>query len=139
MTMRVLILCTANSARSQMAEGLLREMAGDALLIRSAGARPGGVHPLAIAAMAARGIDISDQRSQRLDEFRQQEWDWVLTVCDAAAENCPLFPGPARRAHWSIADPAAVAGSESERLAAFSAARDELERVLREWLAGPGN
>ena len=136
MTMRVLILCTANSARSQMAEGLLREMAGDALLIRSAGARLGGVHPLAIAAMAARGIDISDQRSQRLDEFRQQEWDWVLTVCDAAAENCPLFPGPARRAHWSIADPAAASGNEGERLAAFSAARDELERVLREWLAG---
>lgn len=138
MAARVLILCSANSARSQMAEGLLRELAGPRLHIRSAGARPSSVNPLAIEAMAARGIDIRGQRSQHLDEFRGEEWDHVLTVCDAAAESCPVFPGPAQRTHWSIADPAAASGSEAERLAAFHRARDGLERALREWLAGLG-
>ena len=139
MATRVLILCTANSARSQMAEGLLRDMAGPHLLhIRSAGAHPSSVHPLAIEAMAARGIDIRGQRSQHLDEFLGEAWDHVLTVCDAAADHCPVFPGPAQRTHWSITDPAAVSGNEEERRAAFHAARAELERVLREWLAGLG-
>lgn len=137
--LRVLILCTANSARSQMAEGLLRSLAGPRLYIRSAGARPNttfprGIHPLAVKAMSARGIDIREQRSQSLEGFLDEPWDHVLTVCDTAAESCPAFPGPARRSHWSIPDPAAASGSEAERLAAFGAARDELERVLREWL-----
>ena len=138
MATRVLILCTANSARSQMAEGLLRDMAGPRLHIRSAGARPSRVNPLAIKAMDARGINIRGQRSQHLDEFLGEEWDHVLTVCDAAADHCPVFPGPAQRTHWSIPDPAAASGNEGERRGAFHAARDELERVLREWLAGLG-
>ncbi len=135
MTLRVLVLCTANAARSQMAEGWLRALAGERLHIRSAGARPGGLHPLAIRAMAERGIDIHGQRSKHLNEFLSEEWDWVLTVCETAAASCPTFPGPAKRQHWDIPDPAALAGDQEAKLAAFCAARDRLERLLREWLA----
>lgn len=131
---RVLILCTGNSARSQMAEGLLRTMAGDAVEVVSAGLRPSSVHPLAVRAMAELGIDISSQVSKPLDQFRQQVFDDVITVCDAAAEACPAFPGGARRTHWSLPDPAAAAGDESQRLDAFRRVRDALTRHLRDWL-----
>jgi arsenate reductase len=118
-----------------MAEGLLRTLAGDELAVFSAGTRPSVVNPFAIAVMRERGIDISGQRSKHLDEFRAQPFDYVITVCDSAAETCPVFPGRARRIHWSFPDPAAVAGSNAERQAAFRQVRDAIEARLREWLA----
>lgn len=137
---RVLILCTGNSARSQMAEGLLRARAGDHIDVYSAGTRPSVVNPLAIEAMQERGIDISGHRSKHLDEFRAQPFDYVITVCDSAAETCPIFPGKAERVHWSFPDPAAVQGPEAERLAAFRQVRDDIERHLRAWVdALPAN
>ncbi|MBX5452016.1 MAG: arsenate reductase ArsC [Thermogemmatispora sp.] len=135
MSKRVLVLCTANSARSQMAEGLLRTLAGNQLEVASAGIAPSQVHPLARRVMAERGIDISAQRAKSVDEFRGQSFDVVITVCDQAAEQCPVFPGRAQRLHWSFPDPAAVTGSEEEQLAAFRAVRDGLEQRIREWLA----
>ncbi len=135
MKQRVLILCTGNSARSQMAEGLLRELAGERMEVWSAGSRPSTVNPLAIAAMRERGIDISHYRSKHLDEFLAQPFDVVLTVCDNAAASCPVFPGPAQRIHWSFPDPAAATGDEAERLAVFRQVRDAIEVRLREWLS----
>jgi arsenate reductase len=132
---RVLILCTANSARSQMAEGLLRDIAGDRLDVYSAGSKPSVVNPFAIRAMAARGIEISGHRSKHLQEYLSTPFDYVITVCDNAAETCPVFPGPARRIHWSFPDPAAVTGSEAEILASFVQVRDDLERTLAGWVA----
>lgn len=131
---QVLILCTANSARSQMAEGWLRHLAGDRLEVHSAGRKPSHVHPLAIRAMSERGIDISAQTSKHLDRFREQTFDDVITVCDSAAESCPVFPGPARRLHWSLPDPAAAVG-DGAQLEAFRRVRDELERLLKAYLA----
>lgn len=131
---RVLILCTGNSARSQMAEGLLRALAGDHIDVYSAGTRPSVVHPLAIEAMQEHGIDISGHRSKHLDEFRAQPFDYVITVCDSAAETCPIFPGKAERIHWSFPDPAAAQGSEAERLAAFRQVRDDIKGHLRAWV-----
>lgn len=133
---RVLILCTANSARSQMAEGLLRQIAGDAMDVFSAGSKPGTVNPLAIQAMAERGIDISGQRSKHLDEFISQTFDYVITVCDNAAETCPTFPGRAERIHWSFPDPAAVEGSDAARLDSFRQVRDALETTFAAWFRG---
>jgi arsenate reductase len=132
---RVLILCTANSARSQMAEGLLRDMAGDRLDVYSAGSKPSVVNPFAIRAMAARGIDISGHRSKHLQEYLSTPFDYVITVCDNAAETCPVFPGPARRIHWSFPDPAAVTGSDEAVLASFVQVRDDLEHTLAGWVA----
>ncbi len=132
---RVLILCTANSARSQMAEGLLRALAGERYEVFSAGTRATQVNPLAIEAMRQRGIEIGGQRSKALDLYLTQPFDYVITVCDNAAETCPIFPGPARRIHWSFPDPAAVAGERAEQLAAFVAVRDAIEARFRAWLA----
>ena len=132
---RVLILCTANSARSQMAEALLRHIAGDRLDVYSAGTKPSVVNPVAIEVMRAIGIDISDQRSKHLNEFLDMPFDYVITVCDNAAETCPVFPGLAVRIHWSFPDPAAVEGSNADRLASFAQVRDALEKTLREWAA----
>jgi arsenate reductase len=123
---RVLILCTGNSARSQMAEGLLRHDAGDRFEVASAGVNPTQVRPEAIAAMREVGIDISNHRSKSVDEFIGQEFDYVITVCDNANEQCPLFPGKTQRIHWSFEDPAAVQGDESTRLAAFQRIRDKI-------------
>ncbi len=131
---RVLILCTGNSARSQMAEGLLRELAGAQFDVFSAGNKPSSVNPLAIQAMRERGIDISQHRSKHLNEFLAQPFDYVITVCDQAAETCPIFPGRARRIHWSFPDPAAVKGSDEARLRAFRQTRDAIEMRLRAWL-----
>jgi arsenate reductase len=135
MKKQVLILCTGNSARSQMAEGLLRHLAGDQMDVFSAGSKPSTVNPLAIQVMAERGIDISHQRSKHLNEFLQQPFDEVITVCDQAAEVCPIFPGKAHRIHWSFPDPAAATGSEAERLQVFRQVRDSIEARLRAWLA----
>src|ERR687893_1475059 len=105
---RVLILCTGNSARSQMAEGLLRGMAGARFEVESAGTRPTGLRPEAVEAMRERGVDISGQRSKSVDEFAGEAFDYVITVCDNARDNCPVFPGATERIHWGFNDPAAV-------------------------------
>ena len=131
---RILILCTANSARSQMAEGLLRHDAGDRFEVESAGTRATAVRPEAIAVMKEVGIDISGHRSKVVDEFAGQSFDAVLTVCDNAKETCPIFPGHGTRIHHAFSDPAAVAGSEADRLDAFRQVRDELRTYLREGL-----
>jgi arsenate reductase (thioredoxin) len=130
---RVLILCTGNSARSQMAEGLLRASAGGRFEVHSAGTRPSSVRPEAVEAMREVGVDISSHRSKSVDEFAGQLFDHVLTVCDNARENCPVFPGRAARAHWSFDDPAAVEGDWETRLAAFRRVRDEIRARLSEW------
>jgi arsenate reductase len=128
--MRVLFLCTHNSSRSQMAEGLLRARGGARYAVFSAGTHPRGVHPLAIQVMREIGIDISataGHRAKSLDEFIEQPpMDLVVTVCDDAAEECPFFPGARRQEHWGFPDPSAVTGSEEERLAAFRSVRDAI-------------
>ena len=117
-----------------MAEGILRHLAGDRVEVYSAGAKPSQLNPYAIAAMRKRGIDISGQSSDHLSQYLDREFDYVITVCDKAAETCPLFPGPARRIHWSFPDPAAAVGDEDAVLHAFIRARDGLEDKLRDWL-----
>lgn len=128
---RVLILCTGNSARSQMAEGLLRHDAGYRFDVESAGTKPGHVRPEAIVAMRDLGIDISGHRSKSVDEFTGQHFDYVLTVCDNAKESCPVFPGKTVTIHRNFEDPAALQGSEEERLGAFRRVRDELRAYLQ--------
>lgn len=130
---RVLILCTGNSARSQMAEGLLRHDAGERFAVESAGTKPGGVRPEAIAVMRELGIDISGHRSKHVDEFEGQEFDYVITVCDNAREACPVFFGSAQKLHRDFDDPVELAGSEEHRLAAFRRVRDELRAFLGEF------
>lgn len=132
---RVLILCTGNSARSQMAEGLLRNMAGDRFEVFSAGVAPSSVRPEAIEAMREIGIDISGHRSISVDEFTDQVFDYIITVCDNARESCPVFPGRANRIHWSFDDPAAVEGNHETRLAAFRRVRTEIEERLTNFVA----
>jgi arsenate reductase len=132
---RVLILCTHNSARSQMAEGLLRAMASERFEVASAGTEATRVHPLAIRAMDELAIDLRGHRSKTLDQFMATPWDHVITVCDSANERCPVFPGRVTRVHWSFEDPSAAAGSEEERLAVFRNVRDAIAGRLRGWLA----
>jgi arsenate reductase len=131
---RVLILCTGNSARSQMAEGLLRNEAGDRFEVFSAGTKPSQVRPEAIAVMRELGIDISNYRSKSVDEFTRQSFDYVLTVCDSAKESCPIFPGKSVMIHQCFEDPATLQGSEEERLAIFRRVRDEMRRYLSTFL-----
>ena len=131
---RVLVLCTGNSARSQMAEGLLRHLAGDRFEIESAGVEPSRVRPEAIEAMREKGVDIRGHRSKSVDEFAHREFDYVITVCDNARESCPLFPGKTERIHWSFDDPAAASGDEAARLSVFRRVRDEIESRLREFI-----
>jgi arsenate reductase (thioredoxin) len=128
---RVLILCTGNSARSQMAEGVLRHDAGDRFEVASAGTSPSQVRAEAIRVMNELGIDISRHRSKSVDEFAGQEFDYVLTVCDQARETCPIYPGHANRLHRSFEDPVAVEGSEEQRMNAFRKVRDEIRSYLR--------
>jgi arsenate reductase len=135
MKQRVLILCTGNSARSQMAEGWLCHLAGDCFSVFSAGTKPSVVNPLAIQAMREVGIDISDHRAKSVSEFLDQPFDYVITVCDQAAEACPVFPGPATRLHWNFPDPAAAPGDDAARLAAFRSVRDAIGDRLKTWLA----
>jgi len=131
---RVLFVCTHNSARSQMAEGFLRRFGGDAVEAVSAGTEPGELHPLAIAVMAEKGIDISGQHAKSVDDFVEQRFDYVITVCDDAKEACPFFPNAASRLHWSIANPSAVRGTPEERLAFFREVRDGIRARVRELL-----
>lgn len=133
---RVLILCTGNSARSQMAEGLLRHDAGDRFDVESAGTKASSVRPEAIAAMSELGIDISGQRSKNVDEFDGQRFDYVITVCDNARESCPVFFGTAEKLHHSFDDPPAPSvGTDEERMTIFRRVRDELRAYLREFAA----
>jgi arsenate reductase len=129
---RVLILCTHNSARSQMAEGFLRAMAGDRFEVASAGTEKTEVRPEAIRAMRTHGIDISSHTSKTLDRFLNQPWDYVITVCDDANEACPVFPGAKHRLHWSFPDPSAIVGPG--RQAAFDRAAEAIGKRIRLWL-----
>jgi len=131
---RVLFLCTHNSARSQMAEGLLRALGGDRFEVQSAGTEKTRVHPLAIRVMGERGIDISRHTSKRYDGLMETPWDYVITVCDAANEQCPFIPGVRERLHWSFEDPSRGTGTEEERLATFRKVRDQIETRIADWL-----
>ena len=131
--LQVLILCTGNSARSQMAEGLLRHDAGELFDVESAGTKPSAVRPEAIAVMRDIGIEISAHRSKHVDEFRERRFDYVITVCDNARESCPVFFNAAQRLHRDFEDPAACVGSEAERLDAFRRVRDQLRQYLRDF------
>ena len=136
---RVLFLCTHNSARSQMAEGLLRYLAGDSFEVTSAGTEATSVRPEAVAAMGEIGIDISRQESKTLERYLSESFDYVITVCDDANEACPVFPGAERRLHWSFRDPSQATGTEEERLEVFRTVRDELgERIELELVRGKG-
>lgn len=131
---RVLILCTGNSARSQMAEGLLRHDGGGGFEVFSAGVAPSFVRPQAIEVMREIGIDISGHRSKSVDEFLGQEFDYVITVCDNANERCPVFPGKTERVHWSFDDPAAAEGGVVAKLAVFRRVRDEIRERLSSFI-----
>jgi arsenate reductase (thioredoxin) len=128
---RVLILCTGNSSRSQMAEGLLRHDAGDRFEVESAGTKPSTVRPEAIEVMRELGVDISGHHSKSVTEFEGHHFDYVITVCDSAKESCPVFFSAAKRLHHSFEDPAALGGTQEERLALFRRVRDELRDYLR--------
>jgi arsenate reductase len=125
---KVLFLCTGNSARSQMAEGLLRHLSGDRFEVLSAGTHPVGVNPLAVEAMQEVGIDISGHYSKDVREFLGKPIEYVVTVCDRAKESCPIFPGTYKFLSWSLDDPAAVAGAKEEKLRAFRRIRDEIRK-----------
>ena len=130
----VLILCTGNSCRSHMAEGILREVAGDVLNVQSAGSDPAGhVHPLAIRAMGEIGIDISSHTSKHMNEFLSCEVETVITVCDNADQACPTFPSQANRHHWPFPDPAKAKGSEEEIWKVFEQVRDDIRRVFTDY------
>ena len=129
---RVLFLCTGNSARSQMAEGLLRHIAGDQFEVFSAGTRPAGLNPNAVTAMAEIGINIAGSRSKSVDEFAEQRFDYVFTVCDNAKESCPVFPGVGKRLHESFEDPAAAPADQ--QLGVFRKVRDQIAERLRRFV-----
>jgi arsenate reductase len=131
---RVLFLCTHNSARSQMAEGFLRSLAGDRFEVASAGTEATRVHPLAIRAMAEIGIDLGRHTSKIVDELVEQPWDYVITVCDAANEACPVFPKKSNRLHWSFEDPSQATGSDDQRFEVFRRVRDRIKQRLSDWI-----
>lgn len=133
----VLILCTGNSCRSHLAEGILHAAAGDLLNVQSAGSKPAGcVHPLAIQVMKEIGIDISGHRSKSLNEFLHQPVETVITVCGNVDQVCPVFPGQVNRYHWGFDDPAHATGTEEEKLAVFRRVRDEIKKVFEAYAAG---
>src|SRR5215204_4977456 len=135
----VLFLCTHNSSRSQMAEGVLRHLAGDRFEVHSAGKEATAVRPQAIEVMCELGIDISGQQSKTLERYLGQPFDYVITVCDEANEACPFFPHAAERLHWSLTDPAAAQGTEEERLEVFRSVRDRLrDQIEGELVNGRG-
>ena len=130
---RVLVVCTGNAARSQMAEGLLRHVAGDRFEVHSAGTIPSYVRPNAITAMNELGIDIANHRSKSLNEFLDTSFDYVITVCDHAAQSCPTFSGSGKRIHWSVKDPVAF-GDDEAQLEAFRVARDDLKSRIQDFV-----
>ena len=129
---RILFLCTGNSARSQMAEGLLRHFAGDRFEVFSAGTRPTGLNPNAVTAMAELGVNIAGSRSKSVDEFAGQRFDYVFTVCDNAKESCPVFPGGGKKLHESFEDPAAAPADR--QLVVFREVRDQIAERLRKFV-----
>jgi len=131
---RVIFVCTGNSARSQMAEAILREQGGGRFEVVSAGVDPRGVHPMTVAALAKAGIDISGARSKPVGEFLGQRFDYVITVCDRARASCPVFPGGSETLHWGIDDPVEVDGTEAERQAAFDRALVEVGRRINAFI-----
>ena len=136
-TPTILILCTGNSCRSHLAEGILQKALGEGYRVRSAGSKPAGyVHPMGIRAMAEIGIDISGHRSKHLDEFLNEDVETVITVCGNADQACPVFPGQMNRHHWGFDDPAHATGSEEKQLAVFRRVRDEIRRVFEAYAAG---
>jgi arsenate reductase (thioredoxin) len=133
----ILILCTGNSCRSHIAEGILRAVAGDTLRVASAGSKPAGyVHPLAIRALREIGIDISQHQSKHMNEFLAEDVETVITVCGNADQVCPIFPGQVNRHHWPFDDPAHATGSDDEQMAMFRRMRDEIAAVFRAYAAG---
>lgn len=133
----VLILCTGNSCRSHLAEGILRAVAGDFLAVHSAGSKPAGyVHPLGIQVMKEIGIDISAHLSKHMNDFLQQDIETVITVCGNADQACPMFPGQLNRHHWGFDDPAHAVGTDEEKLAVFRRVRDEIRRVFTAYAEG---
>lgn len=133
----ILILCTGNSCRSHLAEGILRQALGDQYNVASAGSKPAGyVHPLGIKAMAEIGIDISSHTSKHMDEFLNQNVETVITVCGNADQACPMFPGQLNRHHWGFDDPAHATGTEEEIMNVFRRVRDEIKRVFDAYAAG---
>ena len=134
MEKKVLFLCTGNSCRSQMAEGFLRYMGGDRFEAYSAGISPTEVNPLSIKVMAEAGVDISAQRSSSADEYLNEKFDYIITVCDNARQTCPSFPGKFKKIHWNIGDPAEATGTVEERLSAFRSARDIIKREVASFL-----
>ena len=135
---RVIFVCTHNSARSQMAEGMLRAWAGDRFEVFSAGTEATRVRPEAIAVMSELGIDIGGHTSKTLEPFLGESFNWLVTVCDDAKEACPTFPGVRQQAHWSIEDPSGLQGDDETRLSAFRAARDDLRDRIRSFIADHG-
>ena len=135
---RVIFICTHNSARSQMAEAMLREFGGETFEAFSAGTEAAGIRPETIQVMNEIGLDISGQRSKTIDEFRGQSFEWFITVCDQAQQNCPVLPGVREVAHWSIEDPSLAEGTPEERLAAFRRARDLIRKRLRVFILAGG-
>ena len=136
--LRILVLCTGNSCRSQMAEGFFRHYGGDGVEVFSAGLEPKGVNPRAIEVMKEVCIDISHHTSDHLRKYTGQQFDYVITVCDNAARNCPIFPGAGTRLHWPFADPAEAIGDDEQVLAVFRSVRDEIGAKIKSWLAeGP--
>jgi arsenate reductase len=127
---RVLFLCTGNSARSIIGATLLQQLGGDAFEVFSAGTHPKGINPYTVRVLEPLGIDLSEERSKNVSEFAEQSFDYVITVCDSAAEECPVFPGAPQRIHWSFVDPAAVEGTDDEKLRAFQRTAREMKTRL---------
>lgn len=135
MKKKVLILCTGNSCRSQMAEEFLRNLGGDNFNVVSAGIKPSQVHPLAIKVMSEVSINISQHRSKSVDEFIGQKFNYVITVCDNARQTCPIFPGQYEKIHWDVEDPAETEGSEEEKLTVFRNIRDQIKENILKFLS----
>ena len=131
---KVLFLCTKNSVRSQMAEGLMKALGGEHWKVRSGGSIPSFVHPLATRVMGEIGIDISQQTSKSLNQFLNEEFDYIITLCDEAALSCPAFPGQGKRLHWSVEDPAAASDTTEEKLLVFRRIREEIKKRIEEFL-----
>lgn len=132
---KILVLCTGNSCRSQIAEGYLRHFAGDKAVVYSAGVETHGVNPRAITIMQEDGIDISQHTSNNMDEYRDIDFDFVITVCDNAKERCPFFPSKAQKSHHNFPDPAKATGSEEEIMVQFRAVRDEIKEYCRNFVS----
>lgn len=134
MKKKVLFLCTGNSCRSQMAEGWLRRLAGEQFEVVSAGTHPVGLNPYAVAVMQEANVDISNHVSERVDPYLDQHFDHVITVCDRAQENCPIFPGASSMLHWNFDDPAKAKGTYEQQLVVFRKIRDEIAERIRRFI-----